>query len=105
MVCSTAAPALEQKSRPGEKKGILGCTPYYVILDHPSHVLPSGFVLLTSCHGGRKVSLTEACPPGFVEEMRFVAMRLHTKDQAPKEGQRESAEKAWKQARALFPWM
>jgi heme oxygenase (biliverdin-producing, ferredoxin) len=29
---------------------------------------------------------------GFVEEMRFVAMRLHTKDQAPKEGgQEESA--------------
>lgn len=29
---------------------------------------------------------------GFVEEMRFVAMRLHTKDQAPREGgQEESA--------------
>lgn len=28
---------------------------------------------------------------GFVEEMRFVAMRLHTKDQAPKEGQQEAA--------------
>ncbi|EIE20258.1 heme oxygenase-like protein [Coccomyxa subellipsoidea C-169] len=33
---------------------------------------------------------------GFVEEMRFVAMKLHTRDQAPKEGQQESAEKAWK---------
>jgi len=28
---------------------------------------------------------------GFVEEMRFVAMRLHTKDQAPKEGGQEAA--------------
>lgn len=28
---------------------------------------------------------------GFVEEMRFVAMKLHTKDQAPKEGQREAS--------------
>lgn len=27
---------------------------------------------------------------GFIEEMRFVAMRLHTKDQAPKEGQKEA---------------
>merc|ERR1719379_2535155 len=27
---------------------------------------------------------------GFVEEMRFVAMKLHTKDQAPKEGGREA---------------
>ncbi|KAK9828681.1 hypothetical protein WJX72_001504 [[Myrmecia] bisecta] len=29
---------------------------------------------------------------GFVEEMRFVAMRLHTKDQAPKEGGQKPAE-------------
>ena len=29
--------------------------------------------------------------PGFVEEMRFVAMKLHTKDQAPKEGGKEAA--------------
>ncbi|PXF48928.1 Heme oxygenase 1, chloroplastic [Gracilariopsis chorda] len=28
---------------------------------------------------------------GFVEEMRFVAMRLHTKDQAPREGQQEAS--------------
>jgi len=27
---------------------------------------------------------------GFVEEMRFVAMRLHTREQAPKEGQKEA---------------
>ena len=34
---------------------------------------------------------------GFVEEMRFVAMKLHTKDQAPKEGQREAAPTPWAQ--------
>lgn len=28
---------------------------------------------------------------GFVEEMRFVAMRLHTKDQAPREGGKEES--------------
>lgn len=28
---------------------------------------------------------------GFVEEMRFVAMKLHTKDQAPKEGGKAAA--------------
>lgn len=28
---------------------------------------------------------------GFVEEMRFVAMRLHTKDQAPREGKQEQS--------------
>lgn len=28
---------------------------------------------------------------GFVEEMRFVAMRLHTKDQAPSEGEQEQS--------------
>ena len=33
--------------------------------------------------------------PGFVEEMRFVAMQLHTKDQAPKEGGREAAHNPW----------
>ncbi|CAK0782606.1 hypothetical protein CVIRNUC_005810 [Coccomyxa viridis] len=29
---------------------------------------------------------------GFVEEMRFAAMRLHTRDQAPKQGQKEAPE-------------
>lgn len=28
---------------------------------------------------------------GFVEEMRFIAMRLHTKDQAPREGEQEAS--------------
>ncbi len=27
---------------------------------------------------------------GFVEEMRFVAMKLHTREQAPKEGKQEA---------------
>lgn len=44
------------------------------------------------------IQLSQACShPGFVEEMRFVAMKLHTKDQAPKEGQKESTEKPLKQ--------
>jgi hypothetical protein len=36
---------------------------------------------------------------GFVEEMRFVAMKLHTKDQAPKEGEREAAANSWAEVR------
>ena len=39
---------------------------------------------------------------GFVEEMRFVAMRLHTKDQAPKEGQKP-AENPWQKVRHTMP--
>jgi hypothetical protein len=38
-------------------------------------------------------------PVGFVEEMRFVAMKLHTKDQAPKEGEREAAANSWAEVR------
>lgn len=34
--------------------------------------------------------------------MRFVAMRLHTKDQAPKEGQKP-AENPWQKARHALP--
>ena len=36
---------------------------------------------------GHNSNCTEA--KGFVEEMRSMAMRLHTKEQAPKEGQKE----------------
>ena len=36
---------------------------------------------------------------GFVEEMRFVAMKLHTKDQAPKEGGKEAAKQPFQQVR------
>jgi len=48
-------------------------------------------------------SATEAAPKrpgekkGFVEEMRFVAMKLHTKDQAPKEGGKEASQHPMKQ--------
>lgn len=57
------------------------------------------YLTLYTCPGG--VPFTCKQRPqhtaGFVEEMRFVAMRLHTRDQAPKEGEREAAEQAWKQ--------
>lgn len=73
---STEAPP-KPKARPGEKKGVdkrslfeTGCHP----LLHP--------IVSTSDNPG---------VIGFVEEMRFVAMKLHTKDQAPKEGGKEAA--------------
>ena len=34
------------------------------------------------------------CLAGFVEEMRIVAMKLHTREQAPKEGEKEAKEQA-----------
>ena len=37
------------------------------------------------------------CVVGFVEEMRIVAMKLHTKDQAPKEGGKEASPKPMSQ--------
>ena len=40
----------------------------------------------------RSPSLKLWSTSGFVEEMRFVAMKLHTKDQAPKEGGKEASE-------------
>ena len=39
---------------------------------------------------------------GFVEEMRFVAMRLHTKDQAPKEGGQKAAEQPFQKVRRCW---
>lgn len=42
---------------------------------------------------------------GFVEEMRFVAMKLHTKDQAPREGEQEESSlpiDAWYPTRENF---
>ena len=44
-------------------------------------------------HGHGSASSTERRPgenKGFVEEMRFVAMKLHTREQAPKEGQKKA---------------
>ena len=39
---------------------------------------------------------------GFVEEMRFVAMKLHTKDQAPKEGGQKAAEQPFQKVTWLL---
>ena len=64
----------------------------------------------------RRVRMTTATPApeterrpgshkGFVEEMRFVAMKLHTKDQAPREGEVEESAlpiDAWYPTRADF---
>ena len=83
-MCTAAAPsAVEAKPRPGEKKG----------------GLPKDLYLWKTV-GGLDLfcMLSQAwMRAGFVEEMRFVAMKLHTRDQAPKEGQKEAAEKAWKE--------
>lgn len=45
-------------------------------------------------HAPSSTTSTERRPgshKGFVEEMRFVAMKLHTKDQAPREGEQEES--------------
>ena len=43
------------------------------------------------------------CVVGFVEEMRIVAMKLHTKDQAPKEGGKEASPKPMSQVCRQHP--
>jgi len=50
--------------------------------------------LVVRAHGTAEETTRRMRPgekKGFVEEMRFVAMRLHTKEQAPKEGQAKPA--------------
>lgn len=39
---------------------------------------------------------------GFVEEMRFVAMKLHTKGQSPKEGGKEAAPQPFQKVLSLL---
>lgn len=47
------------------------------------HGPPAGHAASTTRRPGER--------KGFVEEMRFIAMRLHTKDQAPREGEQETS--------------
>eukprot|EP00188_Purpureofilum_apyrenoidigerum_P001733 Plantae.Rhodophyta-Purpureofilum_apyrenoidigerum.ctg19822.p1 GENE.Plantae.Rhodophyta-Purpureofilum_apyrenoidigerum.ctg19822~~Plantae.Rhodophyta-Purpureofilum_apyrenoidigerum.ctg19822.p1 ORF type:complete len:254 (+),score=48.64 Plantae.Rhodophyta-Purpureofilum_apyrenoidigerum.ctg19822:78-839(+) len=49
-----------------------------------------GAVRMTATHGDVKSERRPGSHKGFVEEMRFVAMRLHTRDQA-KEGEQEKS--------------
>lgn len=57
--------------------------------------------LLVRAHGSAPAAVKDKARPGekkgFVEEMRFVAMKLHTKDQAPKEGGKEAAKQPFQQ--------
>ena len=76
---STEAPP-KPKTRPGEKKGIA----------RPSTQALS-WLDITSAHRYIAFEDETLCGAGFVEEMRFVAMKLHTKDQSPKEGGKEAA--------------
>lgn len=55
--------------------------------------------------GGATTERRPGSAKGFVEEMRFVAMRLHTKDQAPSEGKMEESAlpiDAWLPSHAEF---
>merc|ERR1719424_2464547 len=46
-------------------------------------------------HGGMMSDRRPGEKKGFVEEMRFVAMKLHTREQAPKEGKAEPAKEGY----------
>lgn len=52
-------------------------------------------------HGGMMERPRPGEKKGFVEEMRFVAMKLHTKDQAPKEGEAKVSEE---QQKSMLQW-
>ena len=51
-------------------------------------------------HGGMMSDRRPGEKKGFVEELRFVAMQLHTREQAPKEGKAEPA----KEAKPMMQW-
>ena len=75
--------SIPRKTRPGEKKGVrLLCDALMPCVRGSQH----GLTLMAAS------SAEHSLRAGFVEEMRFVAMRLHTKDQAPKEGGQKAAE-------------
>ena len=76
---ATEAPT-KSKVRPGEKKGSVVCWARFV-----------AFTVFEIGLNSATPDLPVAKTTGFVEEMRFVAMKLHTKDQAPKEGGKEAA--------------
>jgi len=67
---------------PGRKNGFRSCSTLKMMKDMSSASSASSAVDSERRPGSHK---------GFVEEMRFVAMRLHTKDQAPKEGKMEES--------------
>lgn len=52
-------------------------------------------------HGGMMDRPRPGEKKGFVEEMRFVAMKLHTKEQAPKEGEAKVSEE---QQKSMMAW-
>ena len=61
--------------------------------------------LVVRAHGTAEETTRRMRPgekKGFVEEMRFVAMRLHTKEQAPKEGQAKPAPNPMAQVSSRF---
>ena len=85
-ICAHASvESMPRKPRPGEKKGVPRMLPSVrscVLQTAQLPWLPAVPIVM----------LAQYVHAGFVEEMRFVAMRLHTKDQAPKEGGQKAAE-------------
>jgi hypothetical protein len=77
---AATASAEGKRRRPGERKGEYSLSPPRI---QSADIHPQ-------IHGSKHV---KCGPAGFVEEMRIVAMKLHTKDQAPKEGEQKAAEK------------
>lgn len=62
-------------------------------------------VLMTTATPAPETERRPGSHKGFVEEMRFIAMKLHTKDQAPREGEQEESAlpiDAWYPTRANF---
>ncbi|KAL4571490.1 hypothetical protein LXL04_018250 [Taraxacum kok-saghyz] len=52
-------------------------------------------MVVTTTAGAAEERTSKRCTGGFVDEMRSVAMKLHTKDQA-KEGEKETQGKPWR---------
>lgn len=77
----------KKRMRPGERKGKCNC-----IVSEREPLVNNTVDNDKPCMWARQLMCRLACA-GFVEEMRIVAMKLHTKDQAPKEGEQAAAPK------------
>lgn len=97
LLVRSSATAVKERQRPGEKKGCLLvlCMPCLVRCQASLH---AGLLLVCMPRrAGREICTFTLA--GFVEEMRMAAMKLHTRDQAPKQGSRPENENPVQQVR------
>ena len=91
--CSTQHPAIE--ATPWREEGCVSIGD----IQAAQYACKDAYPVAHECYGlgegnFRFIFESPPCLAGFVEEMRIVAMKLHTREQAPKEGEKEAKEQA-----------